>query len=139
VAKPVPAGSQPAAQAPAAQPLAPTPQQPAPQQAIQQQPAPQQPAAPKGPSRAELQEVRESLAQVGVRAAGIRTSLQSLQRSQAASGMNLRGDMQSAASLMNTYLDGAEAALNAGDIAQAKSFLEKAEPQVQKLEKFLNR
>ena len=40
---------------------------------------------------------------------------------------------------MNTYLDGAEAALNAGDIAQAKIFLDKAEPQVQKLEKFLNR
>ena len=117
-----PAGSQPAAQAP-----------------VVQQPAPQQPAAPKGPSRAELQEVRESLALVGVRAAGIRTSLQSVQRSQAASGMNLRGDMQSAASQMNTYLDGAEAALNAGDVAQARSFLEKAEPQVQKLEKFLNR
>jgi hypothetical protein len=86
-----------------------------------------------------LQEVRESLALVGVRAAGIRTSLQSLQRSQGARGLNLRGDMQSAANLMNTYLEGAEAALNAGDVAQAMSFLEKAEPQVQKLEKFLNR
>ena len=58
---------------------------------------------------------------------------------QAASGLNLRGDMQAAANLMNSYLDGADAALNAGDVAQAKSFLEKAEPQVQKLEKFLNR
>ena len=132
VAKSVPPVSQPAVQAPVSQ-------SPAPQQAIQQQPAPQQPVAPKGPSRAELQEVRESLALVGVRAAGIRTTLQSLQRSQAASGLNLRGDMQSAANLMNTYLDGAEAALNAGDVAQAKSFLEKAEPQVQKLEKFFNR
>jgi serine/threonine-protein kinase len=139
VAKSVPAVSQPLVQAPAAQTAVPISQQPAPQQAIQQQPAPQQPAAPKGPSRAELQEVRESLALVGVRADGIRTSLQTLQRSQAASGMNLRGDMQSAANLMNTYLDGAEKALNAGDVAQARNFLEKAEPQVQKLEKFLNR
>jgi eukaryotic-like serine/threonine-protein kinase len=62
-----------------------------------------------------------------------------LQRSQAGRGLNLRGDMQSAANLMNTYLEGADAALNAGDVAQAKTFLEKAEPQVQKLEKFLNR
>ena len=84
-----------------------------------------------------MQEVRESLALVSVRAAGIRTSLQSLQRSQG--GLNLRGDMQAAASLMNTYLEGAEAALNAGDTAQARSFLEKAEAPVQKLEKFLNR
>ena len=114
-------------------------EQPAPQQAVQEQPVQQQPAAPVGPSRAELQEVRESIALIGVRASGIRTSLQSLQRSQAASGLNLRGDMQAAANLMNTYLDGAEAALNAGDVAQAKSFLDKAEPQVQKLEKFLNR
>jgi hypothetical protein len=127
VAKSAPAASQPAELQPAQQP------------AMQQQPAPQQPAAPAGPSRAELQEVRESIALIGVRASGIRTSLQSLQRSQAASGLNLRGDMQAAANLMTTYLDGAEAALNAGDVAQARVFLDKAEPQVQKLEKFLNR
>jgi serine/threonine-protein kinase len=112
---------------------------PQPQSAPPQQAAPPPPAAPAGPSRAELQQVRESIALVGVRAAGIRTSLETLQRSQAASGLNLRGDMQAAANLMNSYLDGADAALNAGDVAQAKSFLEKAEPQVQKLEKFLNR
>jgi hypothetical protein len=128
-AKSVPVVSQPAVSQPAAQqPVAEQPPSPV------QQPAPPQPAAP---TRAELQEVRESLALVGVRAAGIRTSLQSLQRSQG--GMNLRGDMQAAANLMNTYLDGAEAALNAGDVAQARIFLEKAEPQVQKLEKFFNR
>jgi serine/threonine-protein kinase len=129
-AKAAPAVSQPGASAAQQQPAQ---QQPAPQS------APQQPAAGVGPSRAELQEVRESIALIGVRASGIRTSLQSLQRSQAASGMNLRGDMQAAANLMNTYLDGAEAALNAGDVAQARTFLEKAEPQVQKLEKFFNR
>jgi serine/threonine-protein kinase len=134
VAKSAPAVSRPAGQA-----QQPAEQQPAPQQAVQEQPVQHQPTAPAGPSRAELQEVRESLALIGVRASGIRTSLQSLQRSQAASGLNLRGDMQAAANLMTTYLDGAEAALNAGDAAQARSFLDKAEPQVQKLEKFLNR
>ena len=128
VAKSVPAVSQAAVAEPLVQQTpAPTPQPL----------APQQPAAPAAPSRAELQEVRESLALVSVRAAGIRTSLQSLQRSQG--GLNLRGDMQAAANLMSTYLDGAEAALNAGDVAQARTFLEKAEPQVQKLEKFFNR
>jgi serine/threonine-protein kinase len=130
-----PAGSQPAAPASLTSEPAAAPPQPA----APQQPVPQQPAAPSGPSRAELQQVRESIALVGVRAAGIRTSLQSLQRSQAASGLNLRGDMQAAANLMNSYLEGADAALNAGDVVQAKGFLEKAEPQVQKLEKFLNR
>jgi serine/threonine-protein kinase len=131
VAKPARAASQPAV----SQPMA---QQPATQPAMERQPAPQQPAAPVGPSRAELQEVRESVALIGVRASTIRNSLQSFQRTQAARGMNLRSDMQSAANLMNTYLEGAEAALNAGDVAQAKIFLDKAEPQVQKLEDFFN-
>jgi len=118
--------------------------QPAPQVQAQQPPA-QQPPAPQTPARApavsheELQQAREQLAMLGVRAAGIRTSLQTLQRSQAASGLNLRGDMQEASSLMTTYLEGANAALNDGNAAQAKNFMDKAERQVEKLEKFLNR
>lgn len=133
-AKSVPAASQPVVSQPAPQqPVAEPPPPPA------QPPAPQQPAAPVGPTRAELQEVRESIALVNVRASGIRSSLQSLQRAQGGRGLNLRGDMQAAANLMTTYLEGAEAALNAGDVEQAKTFLEKAEPQVQKLEKFFNR
>jgi eukaryotic-like serine/threonine-protein kinase len=86
-----------------------------------------------------MQEVREHVALIGVRAQGIHTSLTSMKRSMASQGLNLRGDMQSAADLMDTYVEGAREALNAGDVAQARSFLEKAEPQVQKLEKFLHR
>jgi len=123
--------------------LQPAPQVPAQQQPVQQQPAqsPAQQAGARAPaaSREELQQAREQLATLGVRAAGIRTSLQTLQRSQAASGLNLRGDMQEASSLMTTYLEGANAALNDGNPAQAKSFMDKAERQVEKLEKFLNR
>ena len=75
---------------------------------------------------------------VGVRASVNRTSLQSMQRAQAAIGMNVSAPIQSAASLMTTYLDGAEAALNARDVAKAKDYLDRAEPQVQKLEKIFN-
>ncbi len=138
-AKTIPAVSQSAGAAPiaagAAQPPAPAP---APQQPVQQR-TPQQGAVPTGPSRAELQQVREHIAMLGVRASGVRTSLQSLQRSQAASGLNLRGDMQEASNLMTTYLNGADAALNAGDVEQSRSFADKAERQLEKLEKFLNR
>lgn len=97
------------------------------------------PPVPPAPSRAKLQEMREQLAMLNARVTGIHTSLSSLQRSQAASGLNLRGDMQTAASLMDSYMQGANAALNAGDLPSAKSFLEKAEIQVERLEKFLNR
>ena len=139
MARSTPAASHSAGQAQPPADQQPVQQQPAPQQAVQEQPAQHQPSAPAGPSRAELQEVRESIALIGVRASGIRTSLQTLQNAQGKKGLNLRGDMQSAANLMDTYLDGAQAALNAGDVTQARSFLDKAEPQVQKLEKFLNR
>jgi hypothetical protein len=73
------------------------------------------------------------------RAGALGGTLQNMQRSQAASGLNLRGDMQQAATLMNSYLDGSAAALDAGDLAYARSLMDKAERQIEKLEKFLGR
>jgi len=129
------AGARPAA---ASQPVSqpPAPVQPAVQPPVQaQQP---QPANP-GPSREELQAARDQYMMLNTRASGIRTSLHTLQQSQAANGMNLRGDMQEAASLMSNYMVSANSALNAGDLASAKSYMEKAERQIERLEKFLNR
>ncbi len=126
---------------PAAQQPAQTIAQPAP---LEAQPRPQPPApapapAPAAPSRAELQQIRERIVMLSARAGGIHSSLGTLQRSQAASGLNLRGDMQQAATLMDSYLQGAGAALNASDAASAKDFANKAEQQIEILEKFLNR
>ena len=101
--------------------------------------APPPTTATRAPSPEALQHTREQLAMLSVRGAGIRTSLQGIQRSQATSGLNLRGDMQEAATLMTTYLEGATAALHAGDLNNAASFAEKAERQIEKLEEFLNR
>ena len=117
-------------------PVSPAPQAPPAQVA---EPHVQAATAPAAASRAELQETREQLVTLNARANGIRSSLSTLQRSQAANGLNLRGDMQEAASLMDSFMQGANAALNAGDLPSAKSFLEKAERQVERLEKFLNR
>jgi len=128
---------------PKAAPQTPAAVQVAPQTAPPAQPTPapaaQAPAPAPAASRAELQETREQLVMLGARANGIHSSLQSLQRAQAAQGLNLRGDMVEAASLMDSFLQGANSALNAGDAASAKSFLEKAERQVERLEKFLGR
>jgi len=115
---------------------------------VEQAPPPPMPQAPppaaarlveSGPSRAELQAAREQLVLLNARAGSIQTSLQSLRRSQAASGLNLRADMQQASSLMNTYLQGATDAFNANDLAAAKSLMDKAEAQIDKLENFLGR
>jgi serine/threonine-protein kinase len=117
---------------------------PQPNMPAQQPPVPQPNMAAQRPAldeagRAELQEVREQLVMLGTRASAIRSSLQNLQRSQAAAGVGLRGDMTESASLMNTYLDGAKSALEAGDAASARAFMDKGERQIERLEKFLGR
>ena len=97
-------------------------------------PPQQQPAAP-DPSV--LQDLRERLVQVDSRAGAVRTSLGNLKRAQAAQGMSLRGDMASAETHMNYLLEGANAALNNHDAPATKKFLDSAEAELEKLEKFL--
>jgi serine/threonine protein kinase len=111
--------------------------QPVQQPPVQQQPVQQQPDL--SAQRAELQKVRESLAMLGARATSIHSTLQNLQRSQAASGLGMRGDWVQSASLMDSFLRGADDALRAGDAASAKDLMEKGERQVEKLEKALNK
>jgi serine/threonine-protein kinase len=127
--------TQPAVQQPAAS--QPTPQ-PVQQQTAQQPPKPADPP-PAMPSRAELMAARERHAQLDARASGIRGTLQSLQRSQAASGLNLNARFTQPASLMDTYMKAASDALHDNDLASAKDFMDKAERQVEILEKLLNR
>jgi serine/threonine protein kinase len=123
-------------QQPAPTPTAPAPVVVAPpQQQPQQQPqAPQPDVAAK---RAELQHERESLAMLGARATSIHSTLQNLQRAQAASGLGLRSDWVQASSLMDSFLRGADDALRAGDAATAKDLMDKGERQIEKLEKGL--
>src|SRR5206468_7863640 len=93
------------------------------------QSAPQQPAVPAasvqappqpdlGAQRAEMQKVRESLAVLSARATSIHSTLQNIQRSQAASGLGLRGDWLQSATLMDSFLKGSNDAL-AAEIGRA--------------------
>jgi hypothetical protein len=86
-----------------------------------------------------MQKVRESLSMLSARSISIHSTLQNLQRSQAASGLGLRGDWLQSATLMDSFLRGANDALAAGDAATARDLMEKGERQVEKLEKALNK
>jgi eukaryotic-like serine/threonine-protein kinase len=145
---PVPRPQQQAA-APASVPVqqAPAQQTPVQQMPVQQQapvpqaPAPQQ-AAPQpdlAAQRAELQKLRISLVTMSARATGVHGTLDGIQRRQAASGLGLRSDWLQASSLMDTFFQGANDALNAGDVAAAKDLMDKGERQLEKLEKALNK
>jgi serine/threonine-protein kinase len=86
----------------------------------------------------ELQEVREALAKLEARAGAARAVASRLQSAQAASGLGLRSDAVVALSQMNSFMQGATAAVNAGDAAKAKSLMRSAERQVELLEKIFN-
>jgi serine/threonine-protein kinase len=131
-------------QSTAAMPSAPIQQQ-APAQPPQQAPAQQPPADPQPDlaaqraHRAELQKVRESIVMVSARVNTVHATLQSIQRSQASTGLGMRSDWLQMSSLMDSFMQGSNEALAAGDSTAAKDFLDKAERQLERLEKALNK
>ena len=88
---------------------------------------------------AALEELETDIDHLGGRAASIDSSLDTLRRSQASQGLNLRGDMVSAQQRMQTYITKAQQALHDKDIKRAKKFVDLATPEVETLEKFLGR
>ncbi len=97
-------------------------------------------SVPPAPSEADqLAELDRQADQLSGRETAISASLDTLQRQQNAHGLQLRGDIVAAQSRMRTYLAKAQAALQAQDIRNARKYLELAEPEAEKIEKFLGR
>jgi serine/threonine-protein kinase len=139
-ASPAPAAERPSAPPPTSPPATADPQQASTPPATQAQapPAKSQPAAP-AVTPEQLTEAREKFMMLNTRAAGIRSTLQSLAQRQAAGGLNLNARWQEPADLMDSFMAAANQALASGDLAAAKSYMEKAERQIERLEKGLNR
>jgi eukaryotic-like serine/threonine-protein kinase len=98
-----------------------------------------QPAAP-APMSADttaLNELREQLPQLEIRASAVRSSLANLQREQSRQGLGLRADIVATAQRMDYQLNSAEDALKRGDAAGARKSLDAAEKAVSKIESFL--
>ena len=88
---------------------------------------------------AELAEAEQQADQLNSRSAAVSSSLETLQRQQSAQGYGLRGDIVAAQELMKTDLSRAQAALGEKDGAKAKQFLDAADVQASKIERFLGR
>ncbi len=101
--------------------------------------SPQPPPQFSQPQLAEMRAARERMAQLNARALGIRDSVQSLRNQQVASGLGLSSKFTEPLSLMNSFMQGAHDALNANDLASAKDLMDKAERQIEILEKLTNR
>ena len=104
---------------------------------------PQQPAGEAQqaaqPDTAQLDELDREVDQLSSRETAISASLDALSREQNAQGMHLRGDIVEAQARMHTYIGKAQAAIQAQDAKSARKYLDLAEPEVEKLEKFLGR
>lgn len=98
-------------------------------------PVPQAPAV----DPAAMEAVNHQMDQLTARASAVDSSIDTLRRQQQASGYSLRGDMAGAQSLMHTYLGRAQDAINQNDPATAQKYLDMADAQASKLEKFMGR
>jgi serine/threonine-protein kinase len=137
--------------APAAAPAAVQAPVPAPaQQPVEQQPvsppppAPPQQAAPAPAASAaddakeeQLEKLREQGSLLSIRVATVKSSLASLRKAQARTGLGLRADMAASEQRMDYLLNQADSALQRGDAAAGQRNLDLAEKEVSKLEKFL--
>jgi eukaryotic-like serine/threonine-protein kinase len=86
---------------------------------------------------AELEAASRQFDQLNSRAAAIESSLDALKRQQANQGYGLRGDMVAAQQRMNANLAQAQSALQQQDAASAKRYLDMADRDAEKLERFL--
>lgn len=91
------------------------------------------------PDTAQLDELDREVDQLSSREMAITVSLDALSREQNAQGMHLRGDMVEAQARMRTYLGKAQSAIQVQDAKSARKYLDLAEPEVERLEKFLGR
>jgi len=85
------------------------------------------------------QETRERMISLAARANAVRSSLQNLERQQAARGLSLRGDIASAWNRMESFMDDADAAWKARELELVKRNLNLAERELETLERFLGR
>jgi hypothetical protein len=90
-------------------------------------------------SSAQLEELEQQADQLSSQASSVNESLDNLRRQQNTQGLSLRGDVSSAQELMKTHLAKAQAALQNQDAAGAKKYLDLAEGDVARIDKFLGR
>jgi eukaryotic-like serine/threonine-protein kinase len=89
--------------------------------------------------RAELAHARQRMVQLASRAEAINQSIRNLEQQQAKQGVGLRGDMAAARASMEYLMGETKASIDAKDFDAANQSMDLAEPQIEKLEKFLGR
>ena len=87
----------------------------------------------------ELEELEDRMTPLEGRAGAVKDSVDHLRQQQESAGYSLRQDMSASASNMQQYMGKAQDALNAKNPQAAKKYMDLAEREVEKLEKFFGR
>lgn len=93
------------------------------------------PPTPKVDARA-LEQSRDFFAKLSIRAGTIQESARTLILEQSKLGVSLRADIRASLKRMEYLMDRSEAALNKEDLADAKTQMDAAEHEIERLEKF---
>ncbi len=103
---------------------------------------PKETAAPQAAANAanaeELNQLQDRMMMLATRVGVVNRSLDRLQKQQAGMGLGLRGDMAASKQRMELFMDNAEAALKSQNANVARQNLDRAEREIEKLEKFFN-
>jgi len=88
---------------------------------------------------AEIEDLESQMDPLSARARAVKDSVENFRRQQEKQGLNLRGDISAAEDRMATYMDKAQTALQSKNAKDARRYMEKAEADVETLERFLGR
>jgi serine/threonine-protein kinase len=98
-----------------------------------------QAAAQQAAAAKDLEELEDRMTPLAGRANGVKDSVEHLRRQQERAGYSLRQDISASAISMERYMDNADAALRARSPEAAKKYMDLAEREIEKLEKFFGR
>ena len=84
-----------------------------------------------------LRDLRERMMLIAVRLSGVKQSITRLRQAQARMGLVLRSDITASSQRLEYYLDEAQSALKDANPTSAKKYLDSAERELGKLERFL--
>lgn len=98
-----------------------------------------QAAAQNAAAAKELEELEDRMTPLAGRANAVKDSVEHLRQQQERAGFSLRQDISASSSSMERYMDNADAALKARSPEAAKKYMDLAEREIEKLEKFFGR
>jgi serine/threonine-protein kinase len=97
------------------------------------------PPSPSGPSEAELDQLHERYIQLDARARTVDRAISQIRSQQESQGLGLRNDIETADAKLLSYMQAADQNIQQSRAASAQLYLDKAEIEIQTLEKFLGR